>query len=69
MSRIKDLKNEVLVMGKVLATMQTAQGTVSADLYASIKEVSGLKYQIVELDLRLSNLEEMVKALTEKGGS
>jgi len=67
-SRIKELRGEVLTLGKVMATMQTAQGTVSADLYASIKEVAELKYSIVELNLRLSNLEEMVKSLTEKGG-
>lgn len=68
MSKIKVLSNDMVVMGKVMATMQTAQGTISADLYASIKEVAEMKYRNVELETRLSNLEEMVKTLTEKGG-
>jgi len=62
-SRIKELKNIVDIMGRVVADMQTAQGTVSTDLYASIKEVAELKYRNVELELRLSNLEEMVKKI------
>ena len=42
--------------------------TLDTDLYSDIKETSQLKYRMVELELRLSNLEAMVKIQTEKGG-
>lgn len=68
MSKIKDLSNDVKIMERVMATMQTAQGTISADLYAAIKEVAEMKYRNVELEARLTNLEHMVKTIHEKGG-
>lgn len=67
MSRVSDMIKDVFKMDKVLADMQAKHTTVSTDLYAAIKEVAELKYRIVELELRLSNLEAMVKTLTEKG--
>jgi len=64
MSRIKDLTKIVSDLAKNQVRIGEAMKVIHKDLYASIKEVSQLKYSIVELDLRLSNLETMVKTLT-----
>lgn len=68
MSKIKDLTNTVNVQEKCLSETQKNQATIRTDLYASIKEVAEMKYRMVELETRLSNLEEMVKTIHEKGG-
>ena len=68
MSKLKDLSNFVDVIGKSLSATQKKQATISADLYASIKEVAEMKYRNVELEARLSNLEAMVKILNDRGG-
>lgn len=67
MSRIKDVTESVKIMGNVVTTMQKEQDTMKSDLYGSIKEVSELKYRIVELEARLSNLEAMVKMCVKEG--
>ena len=68
MSKIKDLTGVVRDLAANGLTLAKRLTTVHSDLYASIKEVGQLKYRIVELELRLSNLEETVKSLMEKGG-
>jgi len=68
MSKLKDLSNFVDVVAKTLSETQGNQAIIRTDLYASIKEVSEIKYRMVELETRLSNLEAMVKTMHEKGG-
>jgi len=69
MSKIKDLTFVVkdLEVKRLFAAKRLSE--TRTDLYASIKEVAELKYRTVELELRLSNLEETVKILTKEGGS
>lgn len=68
MSKIKDLTNDVKEVNKSILSIMETHDTVSADLYAFIKEVAEIKYRMVELETRLSNLEAMVKILNDKGG-
>jgi SMC interacting uncharacterized protein involved in chromosome segregation len=67
-SKIKDLACVVERFSASLLKAIEKQTTISTDLYASIKEVAELKYRIVELEARLSNLEAMVKMCVTKGG-
>lgn len=48
--------------------LETRQGTISDDLYGSIKEVAELKYRMVEYETKLANLTAMVKILGGKVG-
>ena len=41
---------------------------IKDDLYGSMKEVNSLKWRITEIELRLGNLENLVKGGIEKGG-
>ena len=68
MSKIKDILTINTKLKEALKPLSGIQDTIKADLYASIKEVAELKYRTVELELRIGNLEQMVKILTGKGG-
>lgn len=66
MIKIKDFFGIEVTINKKLEPFFSKQATLESDLYALTKEAASVKYQIVELELRLSNLEEMVKTLTPK---
>ena len=66
MSRLKDFFGIEVTINEKLEPFFSKQDTLESDLYALTKEAAKVKYQIVELELRLSNLEEMVKTITEK---
>jgi len=68
MSKIKDFFGIAVTINEKLEPFFSKQATLESDLYALTKEAASVKYQIVELELRLSNLEEMVKSIKETGG-
>lgn len=68
MSRLKDFFGIEVTINEKLEPFFSKQDTLESDLYALTKEASIVKYQIVELNLRLSNIEETVKMIAEKGG-
>ena len=68
MSRVTDVINDVKILQQVVVALQDKQVKMHPDLYATIKEVSELRYRMVELETRLSNLSATVKAMHEKGG-
>ena len=59
MSKIKDLLGIGEVVDQKMASMKD-------DLYKSIKEVAEMKYRILELETKLSNLEATVKLMVVK---
>lgn len=59
MSKIKDLLGIGEVVDQKMASMKD-------DLYKSIKEVAEMKYRILELETKLSNLESTVKLMVVK---
>jgi predicted ATP-grasp superfamily ATP-dependent carboligase len=67
-SKYKELSVVVNDLAASLLNAVEKLTKIHIDLYASIKEVAELRYRMVELELRLSNLEEMVKAIKETGG-
>jgi len=58
-SKIKDLLGIGEVVDQKMASMKD-------DLYKSIKEVAEMKYRILELETKLSNLESTVKLMVVK---
>lgn len=64
MSKIKDFFGIEVMIDKKMEPFFSKQATLESDLYALTKEAATVKYQIVELELRLSNIETMVKTLT-----
>ena len=63
MSRLKDFFGIEVTINEKLEPFFSKQDTLESDLYALTKEISMTKYQIVEWELKLSNLEETVKIL------
>lgn len=59
MSKIKDLLGIGELVDQRMASMKD-------DLYKSIKEVAEMKYRILELETKLSNLEATVKLMVVK---
>lgn len=68
MSKIKDLLGIERIFKEVTKPLLSIQEGIRVDLYSSIKEVAELKYRIVEMEVRIGNLEEMVKILMKEGG-
>jgi len=58
-SKIKDLLGIGELVDQRMASMKD-------DLYKSIKEVAEMKYRILELETKLSNLEATVKLMVVK---
>ena len=61
MSKIKDLLGIDLIVDQKVAVMKD-------DLYKAIKEISELKYRLLEAETKLNNLEQAVK-IFHPGGS
>ena len=66
MIKLWELGKNIDKLCKDIKPMVGKVNTMNVDLYGLMKEVEKMKYANVELELRLSNLEEMVKALTKK---
>ena len=66
MNRLTKFFGIEVIINEKLEPFFSKQDTLESDLYALTKEASIVKYQIVELTFRLSNMEEMVKTLTER---
>ena len=64
MNLLNKVWNAINTINKDLKPALTKVDTMDADLYGLMKEVGCMKYSNVELELRLSNLETMVKTLT-----
>lgn len=60
MSKIKDLLD-------INNVVDTRTATMRDDLYKNIKEVAELKYRLLEAEIKLNNLEAMVKIIKEEG--
>lgn len=63
MSKIKDLFSIDEIVKKEIKPLLGIQDKFHVDLYGAIKEVAELKYRIIEMEVRIGNLEEMVKIL------
>jgi len=59
MAKLKDMLGIEAVVEKTVAVMKV-------DLYKSIKEVAEMKYRILEIETKLSNLEAFIKSNTVK---
>ena len=59
MPKLKDMLGIESVVEKTVSGMKT-------DLYKSIKEVAEMRYRILEIETKLSNLEATVKLMVVK---
>jgi len=64
MIKLWELGKNIDKLCKDIKPMVGKVNTMNVDLYGLMKEVEKMKYANVELELRLSNLETMVKTLT-----